>query len=278
MWVNGNALLARKMAVTRRFGSEAWNRIFSDVASRFACFRDPLTAASRVPLGPFLAFHDDMLRRLFDDNVTRYVELGEQSALWAFQEGPYQALIANRDIAQFVEAVPSLWRAYFPETTSRCEAKLVDGDVEYEVFDLPDWHPYFEYLIAGYHKAALNLMYINPVGALRVHGGSRRGYKYVFRAGATDDWTEGSSARRLAREARAALSSRELDVLRLITNGKTNKEIAAILAISARTVQTHTRHIYDKIGVWNRASAATWLAEQHGARPNGDSHVRTPLY
>jgi DNA-binding CsgD family transcriptional regulator len=235
------------------------------MAAVFPCFRNPLTAASRVPLRPFLAFHDDLLRRLFDGNVTHYVELGEQSAQWAFQEGPYQALIAKRDVAQFVQALPALWRAYFPEAKSRCEARLVDGDVEYEVFDLPDYHPYFEYLIAGYHKAALNLMYINPVGALRVRGGSGRGYKYVFRAGVADDWSEASPSSRAPRSARAALSSREVEVLRLITRGKTDKEIATILSISSRTVQTHARHIYDKIGVWNRAGAATWLAEQNGA-------------
>jgi DNA-binding CsgD family transcriptional regulator len=266
MWVNGNALLARKMFVTRRLGAEAWNQIFANMAASHPCFRAPLTAGSRLPLHPFLAFHDDMLRRLFDSDVTRYAELGEQSARWAFEEGPYKALIAERNVARFVEAIPALWHAYFAGTTSRCEARLVDDAVELEVFDLPDWHPYFEYLVTGYHQGALNLLYINPVEAVRVHGGSRRGYKYVFRAG-VGDAGQASSAHRAPRRparrpARDVLSPRELEVLRFIAAGKTNKEIGTILAISDRTVQVHASHIYDKIGVLNRTGAGRWLAER----------------
>ncbi|MGC4091487.1 MAG: LuxR C-terminal-related transcriptional regulator [Polyangiaceae bacterium] len=58
------------------------------------------------------------------------------------------------------------------------------------------------------------------------------------------------------------LSARELEVLTLLARGKTNKEIAALLGISARTVQNHVAHIYDKIGAYSRAGAAVWLMEQ----------------
>jgi HD-GYP domain-containing protein (c-di-GMP phosphodiesterase class II) len=60
-----------------------------------------------------------------------------------------------------------------------------------------------------------------------------------------------------------ALTARELDVLRLLATGKTNKEIAQQLAISGRTVQHHTIHIYEKLGVDTRAAAAL-LAVRHG--------------
>lgn len=55
---------------------------------------------------------------------------------------------------------------------------------------------------------------------------------------------------------RGALSERELEVLRLVARGKTNKEIAATLGLSPRTVQHHTIHIYEKLGVDTRAAAA----------------------
>jgi NAD(P)-dependent dehydrogenase (short-subunit alcohol dehydrogenase family) len=60
-------------------------------------------------------------------------------------------------------------------------------------------------------------------------------------------------------------SQREFEVLRLVAQGKTNKEIGKILGISARTAQVHVSNIYGKIGVCNRASAVLWLIE-HQAR------------
>jgi HD-GYP domain-containing protein (c-di-GMP phosphodiesterase class II) len=60
-----------------------------------------------------------------------------------------------------------------------------------------------------------------------------------------------------------SLTGRELDVLRLLATGKTNKEIAQQLGISGRTVQHHTIHIYEKLGVDTRAAAAL-LAVRHG--------------
>jgi DNA-binding CsgD family transcriptional regulator len=43
--------------------------------------------------------------------------------------------------------------------------------------------------------------------------------------------------------------------VRLLARGRTNKEIAVALGISARTVQHHTLHIYEKFGVDTRAAA-----------------------
>ncbi len=57
------------------------------------------------------------------------------------------------------------------------------------------------------------------------------------------------------------LSDREVEVLRLVAQGCSNKEVAQRLSISARTVQHHTIHIYDKIGVSTRAAAALFAIE-----------------
>lgn len=54
----------------------------------------------------------------------------------------------------------------------------------------------------------------------------------------------------------AGLSDRELDVLRLVAVGRTNPEIARLLSISAKTVQHHVSHIFDKLGVGSRAGVA----------------------
>ena len=52
-----------------------------------------------------------------------------------------------------------------------------------------------------------------------------------------------------------SLSERELEVLRLIAAGSTNREAAAQLFISEATVKTHLLHIYAKLGVSDRAAA-----------------------
>jgi DNA-binding NarL/FixJ family response regulator len=66
-------------------------------------------------------------------------------------------------------------------------------------------------------------------------------------------------ARRLMGQVRKpppeALSRRELDVLQLIADGATNREAAAKLFVSEATIKTHLLHVYDKLGVRDRAAA-----------------------
>lgn len=52
------------------------------------------------------------------------------------------------------------------------------------------------------------------------------------------------------------LTARERDVLALVASGKTNGEVAAVLAISPRTVQKHLEHVFEKLGVETRTAAA----------------------
>jgi ATP/maltotriose-dependent transcriptional regulator MalT len=59
------------------------------------------------------------------------------------------------------------------------------------------------------------------------------------------------------------LSPRELQVLRLVASGETNKAIAAALVLSERTVDRHVSNIYGKLRVSSRA-AATAYAYEHG--------------
>ncbi len=51
------------------------------------------------------------------------------------------------------------------------------------------------------------------------------------------------------------LSDREIEVLQLLADGMSNKEIAARLFISTQTVKTHIAHIFDKLGVSDRTEA-----------------------
>jgi len=57
------------------------------------------------------------------------------------------------------------------------------------------------------------------------------------------------------REGGAPLTDRERDILRLAACGMSNSRIADRLAVSARTVQAHLTHIFDKLGVGSRTEA-----------------------
>lgn len=65
------------------------------------------------------------------------------------------------------------------------------------------------------------------------------------------------------RSSAAPVTSRELEVLRLVAAGQTNREIATTLGISQKTVERHLSNMFTKLGVANRA-AATAYAYDHG--------------
>jgi DNA-binding NarL/FixJ family response regulator len=72
----------------------------------------------------------------------------------------------------------------------------------------------------------------------------------MLRAAAQED------ARDLAGRQLAALSPRELEVVRAIGAGQTNAEIAASLLMSVPTVKAHVTHILTKAGLGNRTQLA----------------------
>lgn len=77
------------------------------------------------------------------------------------------------------------------------------------------------------------------------------------------------AAARLMREVRTPddpvqpLTDREMDVLKLIAQGRTNKEIALLLSIGEKTVKTHVSSILAKLDVQSRTQAALYAA-RHG--------------
>jgi HD-GYP domain-containing protein (c-di-GMP phosphodiesterase class II)/DNA-binding CsgD family transcriptional regulator len=74
------------------------------------------------------------------------------------------------------------------------------------------------------------------------------------RSGGGDGWPGG-------------LTDREVEVLRLVARGRTNKDMAASLYLSAKTVGRHVENIYAKIGVNSRAAAAVYAMEHRLLEP-----------
>jgi HD-GYP domain-containing protein (c-di-GMP phosphodiesterase class II) len=77
------------------------------------------------------------------------------------------------------------------------------------------------------------------------------------------------------REGPQGLTQREVEVLRLLARGLSNKEIAERLVISPKTVGNHVEHIYRKTGCSNRAAAGLF-AMRHGLLPEEEFLAPVP--
>lgn len=67
-----------------------------------------------------------------------------------------------------------------------------------------------------------------------------------------------------------ALAPRERQVVELIQEGLTNREIASKMKIAIGTVKSYTNRIYGKLGVSNRTGAAMWAAKKRYGLPQAD--------
>lgn len=90
-----------------------------------------------------------------------------------------------------------------------------------------------------------------------------RGEAMLYGAQAADLLRRAAAGSPREQPPRAALSAREREVLQLVTEGRTNREIAAQLTISPGTVKNHVEHIIAKLDVSDRTQAAVY-ALRHG--------------
>lgn len=71
------------------------------------------------------------------------------------------------------------------------------------------------------------------------------------------------TSRQVARDAHGGLTAREREVAALIAEGRTNREIAAQLVLSERTVEKHVENVMQKLAFTSRAQVAVWAASQN---------------
>jgi DNA-binding NarL/FixJ family response regulator len=102
-------------------------------------------------------------------------------------------------------------------------------------------------LVSAVRAAAAGAIWLSPPAAHLVLGPLRR-------TGDSDGANTGPSQ---------PLSSRELDVLRLVVSGSDNTAIANALRISPRTAKNHVSNILAKLGVSNRVEAAVYAVRRH---------------
>jgi DNA-binding NarL/FixJ family response regulator len=85
--------------------------------------------------------------------------------------------------------------------------------------------------------------------------------RWVFRdLGATPDLARIEALTRKS-QAVGGLTARELEVLRLVAAGKTNRSIATDLFLSEKTVARHLSNIFTKLGLSSRAAATAYAYE-----------------
>ena len=79
---------------------------------------------------------------------------------------------------------------------------------------------------------------------------------------------------KLSGEKPDVLSDRELQVLQKGAEGLSNKQIATLLSIGPRTVQTHWRNIFDKLGVYSRTEAIVYCLKKGWLNLGGEGSVQ----
>ena len=93
---------------------------------------------------------------------------------------------------------------------------------------------------------------VKPIDSAELVARVRRSLK---RCGSLGLSATGNGNGHARRPADVRLSPREQEILQLLAEGRTQKEIAGALVISSKTVGTHIQHVLAKLGVHNRAQA-----------------------
>ena len=104
------------------------------------------------------------------------------------------------------------------------------------------------YFVVGYMTEMMEMVCANPMRATRIHGGNGTHYQYLLHQApfseAADDRADAETRRPRSDSRARDLSDREMEVLLLLAEGKTNPEIGIILGISAKTAQHHVASAY----------------------------------
>jgi DNA-binding NarL/FixJ family response regulator len=111
----------------------------------------------------------------------------------------------------------------------------------------------------GFQMGAANALIVSLLAVLRAGLGEAQ-FIAAVEAGSRSSALEQAL---LWRKAAAALTNRQLEVLLLVADGKSNREIARALVVSEKTVEHHLSTVFSKLGVSSRA-AATALAFRAG--------------
>lgn len=160
MQVKGTAFLARKALLERDLGADRIGPFLQRIVSGDGAFPSPIIATSMIPIAPFLALNDAVVREFYGGDEMSYWRFGRMSGDWALGDnGPYRRLREEKSLGEFVASAPTLYRNYFTEGRARAQASP-GGTIELWIEGIPakHHHVYFEYAIVGYFERGLELV------------------------------------------------------------------------------------------------------------------------
>jgi DNA-binding NarL/FixJ family response regulator len=151
---------------------------------------------------------------------------------------------------------------------------LADGDALSAIHALRRAQEVWQRVGAPYLSARIRLLLARAFRALGDEDGAAleldAARKVFVQLGAAPDLREADAMATPATTTTAGspldthgLSARELEVLRLVASGKTNKAIAGELFLSEKTVDRHVSNIFGKLNVSSRAAATAWAYRHH---------------
>jgi predicted ATPase/class 3 adenylate cyclase/DNA-binding CsgD family transcriptional regulator len=255
-WALGNAALAADDAMTARFASDAAWQIVSALPQAAALGRVHCAEAALAG-GDLIA-----ARRWVDDAASTMMggwlaaALSARARVALAEGAPDQA---ERDAYDALARAAEVDAYLFIPDTLECLATLVGA---------ADGHREATRLFGGAHAMrqrmgmvrfkAWDAGHVAAVAALRESMGDKD-FDAAWAEGAalsTDDAVayaqRGRGQRKRPASGWASLTPTELQVVRLVSEGLANNEVAARLFVSPRTVQTHLTHVYTKLGLTSR--------------------------
>lgn len=158
MRVKGTAYQARVKLLEVKLGEAECASFLSRYRAEHPGFPDRVLVTTRIPVEDFLAFNDAIVDRLYGGDEASLWELGEKSAEWSLQQGPYANLLSYEQIDRFAARAPVMWSNFFD--TGRARSRTTPEAVELWIEGVPAEvrHVYFEYAVVGYFRRGMELL------------------------------------------------------------------------------------------------------------------------
>jgi DNA-binding CsgD family transcriptional regulator len=211
---------------------------------------------------------DTMIRRVLDeaqDPISRARLLAPYVEIVLATGDRISARSAAEELRQVANTLGTpLLRAHAAQAVGAVLA--VEGNVKAALVELRRAFNEFNSLGVRYHAARTRLLIADACAALGDHdtaaieSGAAHAVLEALTTSPAD--LNATNAPRTSPSS-DGLTQRELEILRLLARGDTNRQIAQELVISEKTVASHVSHIFTKLGVTSR-SAATAYAYDHG--------------
>lgn len=183
MRVKGTAFLARRAMLEQDLGAERFGEWLQKWLAAHEEFPSPILATSWIPWEVFARFNDDVLRDFYAGDEQSYWRFGRKSAEWGLLQGPYKHMLEKRNITEFANSAPNLYRNYFSD--GRAAATVTDQErtVELVLEDIgPSYRStYMEYAIMGYFERGLELLSGQRVSRRCVDGFARGNSRVCYR-------------------------------------------------------------------------------------------------